>query len=152
MDNTDNQQLTYSESSKSLSISGGNSVILGTLVAFRAEKINPAGSVGTEVPLVFETVRYNDGLAYNNTTGEFLAPTDGIFTFNVRYDAAIGAKISLYLNGQLYEVLADVLSNSGAVYRSITMKLAMNNIIKVIVSTGIATQSGTGSFSGYKVY
>jgi hypothetical protein len=151
MDNTDNQTISYTQSNNSLTISNGNTISLGSMVAFRAEKINPTGPVGTEVPLVFETVRYNDGLAYNNTTGEFLAPTDGIYTFNVRYDAAIGAKISLYLNGQLYEIIADVLSNSGAVYRSITMKLAMNNIIKVIVSTGIATQSGTGSFSGFKV-
>ena len=152
MDNTDNQSLTYNSSNNSLTIANGNTVSLGNMVAFRAEKINPAGSTGTEVPLVFEAVRYNDGLAYNNTTGEFTVPVDGIYTFNVRYDAAIGAKMSLFLNGQTYEIIADVISNSGAVYRSITMKLAMNNIIKVVVSTGIASQSGTGSFSGYKVY
>lgn len=152
MDNTDNQTLTYSSSNNSLAIANGNTVSLGNIVAFRAEKVNPAGSTGTEVPLIFEVVRYNDGLAYNNATGEFLAPSDGIYTFNVRYDAAIGAKVTLYLNGQPYEIIADVLSNSGAVYRSITMKLTMNNTIKVIVSTGIATQSGTGSFSGFKVY
>jgi hypothetical protein len=146
------QNLSYNESTHTLSISNGTGAVLGNLVAFRAEKVNPAGSTGTEVPLVFETVRYNDGSAYNNSTGEFVAPSDGIYTFNIRYDAAIGAKVSLYLNAQLYEIIADVLSNSGAVYRSITLKLTMNNTIKVIVSTGIASQSGTGSFSGYKVY
>ena len=152
MDDTDNQTLTYNSTDKSLTISNGNTVSLESLVAFRAEKTNPAGSTGNDIPLVFETVRYNDGSAYNNLTGEFIAPTAGIYTFNIRYDAAIGAKMSLFLNGQPYEIIADVLSNSGAVYRSITMKLAINDIIKVVVSTGIATQSGTGSFSGYKVY
>ena len=151
LDNTDNQTLSYNSSNNSLTILNGNTVSLGSMVAFRAEKVNPAGSTGTEVSLVFEVVRYNDGLAYNNTTGEFVAPSDGIYTFNVRYDAAIGAKISLYINGQPYEIIADLLSNSGAVYRSITLKLAVNSTIKVVVSTGIATQSGTGSFSGFRV-
>jgi hypothetical protein len=102
--------------------------------------------------LIFDVIRYNDGLAYNNTTGEFIAPFDGIYTFNVRYDALIGAKVSVYLNGQPYEIVADVISNSGAVYRSITMKLSKNDIVKVLVNTGIGTQTGTGSFSGFKVY
>jgi hypothetical protein len=151
LDNTDNQTLSYNSSDNSLTIANGNSVSLGSMVAFRAEKINPAGATGNDIPLVFETVRYNDASAYNNTTGEFIAPNAGIYTFNVRYDAAIGAKVSLFLNGQLYEIIADVLSSSGAVYRSVTMKLAANDVIKVVVNTGIASQSGTGSFSGYRV-
>lgn len=146
------QNLSFNSSTNSLTISSGNSVVLGSMVAFRAEKVNPNGSVGNDIPLVFETIRYNDGGAYNGTTGEFTAPFDGIYTFNVRYDASLGAKINIYLNGQPYEIIADVLSSSGAVYRSITMKLSMSNKVKVIVSTGIASQIGTGSFSGYKVY
>jgi hypothetical protein len=122
------------------------------MIDFRAEKTNPAGAYGNDIPLIFDVIRYNDGLAYNNTTGEFIAPFDGIYTFNVRYDALIGAKVSVYLNGQPYEIVADVISNSGAVYRSITMKLSKNDIVKVLVNTGIGTQTGTGSFSGFKVY
>ena len=38
LDNTDNQGLTYSESSNTLTIDRGNSVTLGSMVAFRAEK------------------------------------------------------------------------------------------------------------------
>jgi hypothetical protein len=122
------------------------------MVAFRAEKINPVGPTGVEVPLVFDIIKNNDGLAYNNATGEFTAPVDGIYTFNVRYDAALGATISIFLNGQLYEKVADAISSSSAVHRSITMKLSVNSIIKVFVNTGMATQTGTGSFSGFKVY
>ena len=152
LDNTDNQTLEYSDSTNSLSIDGGNSVTLGRMVAFRAEKVIPVGSTGTEVPLVFDVIRYNDGLAYNSTTGEFTAPIDGIYTFNVRYDAALGATISIYLDGQLYEKIADAISSSSAVHRSITMKLIEDNKIKVIVNTGMADKIGTGSFSGFKVY
>ncbi len=151
LDNTDSQTLNYNSSNNSLTISNGNTVSLGSMVAFRAEKINPAGPTGNDIPLVFETIRYNDAAAYNNSTGEFVAPGKGIYTFNVRYDAAIGAKVSLFLNDQLYEIVADVLSSSGAVFRSITMKLDVNDSVKVVVNTGIASQSGTGSFSGYRV-
>lgn len=152
LDNTDNQGLNYNESTNTLSIDRGNSITLGSMVAFRAEKNNSAGPTGNEVTMIFDIIRYNDGLAYNNSTGEFVAPFDGIYTFNVRYDADLGANMSIFLNGQVYEKIAEAISSSGAVYRSITMKLSATNVVKVVVKTGIATQSGTGSFSGYRVY
>lgn len=151
LDDKDNQGLTYSESTNTLSIDRGNSVTLGSMVAFRAEKNIPAGT-GAEETMVFDNIKFNDGLAYNNLTGEFVAPFDGIYTFNIRYNADLGAKMSIYLNGQLYEIIAEAISSSGAVFRSITIKLAATNIVKVVVNKGMAAQSGTGSFSGYKVY
>jgi hypothetical protein len=36
--------------------------------------------------------------------------------------------------------------------RSVTMKLSATNTVSVVVYTGLATQTGTGTFSGYKVY
>lgn len=152
MDNTDNQNLSFDPSTNTLSIDRGSSVVLGSTVAFRAEKTNPAGPIGTAVTLIFDVVRYNDALGYNSTTGEFTAPFNGIYTFNIRYDAAFGAQVSLFLNGVVYEIMADAITNSSAVFRSITMKLSTNNVVKVVVNTGNAIQAGTGSFSGYKVY
>lgn len=145
------QNLEFDQSSNTLSISSGNSVVLGNMVAFRAEKINPAGPTGPEITLICDVIRYNDGTAYNNSTGEFVAPIDGVYTFNVRYDAEFGGKISIFLNGQLFEKIAEAIPSNGAVFRSITMKLSTTNIVKVVVSTGLI-QTGTGSFSGFRVY
>jgi hypothetical protein len=152
LDNTDNQTISYSAATNTITLTNGGSVNLGSMVAFRAEKTNPAGSIGPEVTMIFDGVIYNDGSGYNSTTGEFITPIDGIFTFNVRYDAELGAKITIFLNGIQYEKVAEAISGSGAVYRSITMKLSVNDTVKVVVNTGMALQTGTGSFSGFRVY
>jgi len=152
-DNTDNQTLTYSEAanSKTLQISGGNTVTLDNMVAFRAEK-NLVGGVDGLSVLICDFVKYNNGSAYNNTTGEFIVPSSGIYTFNVRYDAAIGSAIYVYVNNSEYEKLAEGISSSGPVHRSITLKLALGDIVKVVINDGMDTQTGKGSFSGFRVY
>lgn len=151
-DNTDNQSLGYNAETYSLTLTGSSPVSIGSLIAFRAEKTIAAGTTGAEVTLIFDEESYDDGSAYDNTSGEYIVPVDGIYTFNVRYDAALGAKVSIYLNGDLYERVADAISSSAAVYRSITMKLVAGNKVKVVVNTGMATETGTGSFSGFRVY
>lgn len=152
-DNTDSQTLTYSEASnsKTLQISGGNTVTLENMVAFRAEK-NAIGGIDGLATLVCDVIKYNEGLSYNNTTGEFSTPVNGIYTFNVRYDAAIGSAIYLYINGSEFEKLAEGISTSGPVHRSITLKLLAGDIVKIVVNDGMDTQTGKGSFSGFRVY
>jgi len=158
MDNTDNQQLTYSESSKSLSISGGNSVTLGTLVAFRAQK-----SIASSAPMPLsnidflpDQVEYNDGSGLNIGTGEFTAPSTSIYTFDVKYiepgDGGAGRKLMLFKNGNLYDYLESVISAGSTISRTITIKLVASDKIKVVIYTGTGTGIGTGTFSGYKVY
>ncbi len=152
-DNTDNQTLTYSEASdsKTLQISGGNTVIMENMVAFRAEK-NAIGGIDGLATLICDVIKFNEGLSYNNTTGEFSTPINGIYTFNIRYDAAIGSAIYLYINGSEFEKLAEGISTSGPVHRSITLKLSSGDIVKIVVNDGMDIQTGKGSFSGFRVY
>ncbi len=66
-DNTDSQQLSYSEANNSLAITGGNSVTLGTLTAFRAKKTLTTSAAITNVNVDFipDNIEYNDGSGLN---------------------------------------------------------------------------------------
>jgi hypothetical protein len=56
------------------------------------------------------------------------------------------------LNGSYYETLNSGITGGSTITRQITMKLSVGNTVKVIVNVGTGYDSGTGSFSGYKVY
>ena len=156
MDNTDNQQLTYSESSKSLSISGGNSVTLGTMIDFRAKKQT------SETGLLFMTdydfkagdIDYMDGTGYDVTSGVFTASTSGIYTFIVSFNATgtgDSRALKIFLNGGLFEILNSGITATTSMTRSITMKLIQGDKVKVIINTGGSTETGTGTFAGFRV-
>ncbi len=157
MDNTDNQQLAYSESSKLLSITGGNSVTIGTLIAFRAKKITSETGLtaSTDYDFITPEIIYNDGSGFDEKTGIFTAPVPGIYTFIIGYNATgtFGSReLKLYLNGSIYETLNTDINGGSSLTRSITIKLIALDKVKVLFNTGAAKESGTGSFSGYKVY
>jgi hypothetical protein len=156
LDDTDKQQLNYNESTKSLSIDRGNRVTLGTMVAFRAKKqTSIAASSMTDVTFLPTTVEYNNGLGYNSTSGEFTASIDGIYTFSINYfsDGSGGSrKLTLYLNTGVYEEIAADISSMTLTLRSLTMKLLAGDVVKLVINTGASSQTGTGSFSGFKVY
>jgi hypothetical protein len=155
-DNTDNQILTYTESNNTLAISGGNSVTLGSMVAFRAKKLlTVTASSMTDVTFLPSTIEYNDGLSFNSLSGEFTATVMGIYTFNINYfaDGSGGSrKLMIFLNSSWYEDLAVEIASGTLTSRSLTMKLNSGDHIKLMINTGTSTQTGTGSFSGYKVY
>jgi hypothetical protein len=158
-DNTDNQTLTYSESAntKTLQISGGNTVILGNTVAFRAKNTSsdPAASM-SNITLTYDNYDYNIDDYLNLSTGVFTVPEDGIYTFNITYyaDGSGGSReLSIYVNSVLYDKLAiDIGSGITIPVHSVTLKLSAMNTVTVAVYTGTATQTGTGSFSGFRVY
>lgn len=157
LDNTDNQQLTYSESTNTLSISGGNSVIIGNMVAFRAKK-----TISTSAPMplsnvdfIPDQIEYNDGSGINSTTGEFTAQNTGIYSFDIKYLApgsGDGRMIMIYKNGNLYETLGTGISSGSVLFRTQNLKLNSADKVKLVIHTGTGTDIGTGSFSGYKVY
>ena len=157
LDNTDKQQLAYNDSTRSLSIERGNSVTLGTIIAFRAKNAaSDIASLASYPIMTYDAVDYNIGNYLNASTGIFTAPVDGIYTFNVSYYAdgtGDGREIDIYVNSVLYEKLALSIAGGTTVpVRSITMKLSAKNTVSVVVYTGLATQTGTGTFSGYKVF
>lgn len=151
------QTLTYNEASRALTISGtgGNTVSLGTEVAFRARNASsdPAPTM-TNVTMAYDATDYNVGNGLNASSGVFTAPMDGIYTFDIGFLAeGTGSirEIAIYLNSALYEKLAIDLSQNNIVHRSVTMRLSATNYVSVVIYTGTATQTGTGSFSGFKV-
>jgi hypothetical protein len=157
MDNTDNQQLTYIESSKSLLISGGNSVTLGTPISFRAKKTSSETepTFMSDYDFIAGTLDYNDGSAYDYSTGVFTVPYSGIYTFNVSYTATGTGDsriLKIFLNGSLYEILNNVIAAGSSITRQITMKLAVGDKVKVIINVGTGFETGQGSISGFKVY
>ena len=128
------------------------------MVAFRAQK-----AIATSAPMplsnidfISDQVEYNDGAGLNTGTGEFTAPSTGIYTFDVKYtdpnDGGAGRRLMLFKNGNLYEYLESAISVNSTLSRSLTIKLNTSDKIKVVVYTGTGTGIGTGTFSGYKVY
>jgi hypothetical protein len=157
LDNTDNQTLSYNSSTYTLSLTNGGSVTLGSMIAFRAKKStsDTEPTFMTDYDFIAGTVDYNDGGAYDNITGIFNAPSAGIYSFNVSYNAIGSADsriLKISLNGSLYEILNSGITAGSSLTRQITMKLAASDKVKVIINIGTGFDSGTGSFSGYRVY
>ena len=157
LDNTDSQQLSYNESDKTLSITNGNPVTLGSIIAFRTKKLvsKLASSMDT-ITFIPETIEYNDGDFFNEITGEFVAPVTGIYCFNISYfaDGTGGSRtLSLYYKSTLYEDIAiEIASGTFIPTKSITLKVNVGEMVKLVIYTGTSTQTGTGSFSGFRVY
>jgi len=156
-DNTDNQLLTYSEANNSLSVSGGNSVVLGNMVAFRVKKTESTSAPMplSNVDFVPDQVEYNDGNGIKATTGEFTALYTGIYSFDIKYVApgsGDGRMVMIYKNGNLYETLGTNISSGSILFRTLTLKLTASDKFKLVIHTGTGTEIGTGTFAGYKVY
>lgn len=157
MDNTDNQTLSYDSLKYSLSVTNGNTVKLGRIIAFRAKKTSSETGLSfmTDYDFLSGYIEYNDGLAYDGLTGVFSAPTGGIYAFNISYNATGSGDsrvLKIYLNGGLYEILNSGITSNSSLTRSITMKLITGDKVKVIINTGTSTETGTGAFSGFRVY
>ena len=151
------QTLIYTEGTNELEISGGNKITIGSLVAFRAKNMSSdVASINSFPTLKYDLVDYNIGSHLSPADGVFKAPFEGIYTFNVSYYAdgsGDGREITIHVNDEPYEKLAlSVGAGSTVTVRSVTMKLNVNNTVKVVVYTGLANQTGTGTFSGFKVY
>ena len=150
------QTLSYDESTKALTISNGNSVTLGNTIAFRTTKtISTAAPAAVDVTFIGTSTSYNDGGGYNSTTGEFTAPASGIYTFTMSYNAdgtGGSRELKLYLNSSLYDYFAVEIASASIVSgKSITLKLTAGDVVKAVVFTGVSTQTGSGTFCGFRI-
>jgi len=153
---TDNQNLSYDIETKTLTIEDGNHVRLDSIVAFRARNlISDIAPQISDVTMTYDTPDLSVGGGFNAGTGVFTAPADGIYTFNVSYyaDGAGGSReVSIYVNSAPYEKIeVEITSGTTITVRSVTIRLSKGNTVSVVIYTGTATQTGTGSFAGYKV-
>jgi hypothetical protein len=153
---TDDQKLLYNRDSKVLQIESGNTVRLDTIIAFRARNlISDIAPQISNVTMTYDEPDLSIGGGFDAGTGVFTAPADGIYTFNISYYAdgtGSGRELAIYVNSAPYEKLAiDIITGNTVPVRSVTIRLSRGNTVSVNIYTGTATQTGTGSFAGYKV-
>jgi hypothetical protein len=152
----DNQQLQYVDSTRLLSIDNGNSVTLGTMVAFRAKKqIAETGLPAVDYGFITPIIDYNDGSGFEGSTGVFTAPLPGIYTFVVGFTASSVddmKSLKIFLNGVIFETLNTGISRGSSLTRTVTMKLITGDKVKVMINPGLSAETGTGTFSGFKVF
>jgi C1q domain len=115
---------------------------------------------------------YNDGNAFNTSTGQFVAPAAGLYHFDVKIFFTLPAvsgfnySFRLYVNGSFYPgtVLGDVWDSSigvgNTIAGSFNLKLNVNDRVDVHLFQSSGSDltilgfpsSGASTFSGYRVY
>jgi hypothetical protein len=156
LDNTDNQKLTLEEDS--IRISGGNAVYISELKNpesnyFYAEKttVNTVPVVN-DVDLVFNEERIDQGGIYNHTYGIFEPVSTGLYSFYFTYNAKTTQKISIFVNGGVYDVLLQSAPADAKVRYAFMLYLTEDDWVKMVVNSGASTEIGTATFTGFKVY
>ena len=155
---TDDQQLSYSATNRTLSLTNSTPVVFPGEVAFRARKLisDRVQNPGSNVILTYDTPDLGIGGGFDPATGVFAVPADGIYTFNISYIADGGEgdarRVFLYVNSALFETIATKIDQNATVFvKSVTARLSVGNAVTVVINTGTGVQTGTGTFSGYKV-
>jgi hypothetical protein len=149
LDNTDNQSLEIS--GYNLEISGGNTInIRPEIFAFRAlmnASETPLPS-GQSTYLIFNEEKLDMGNCYNN--GEFIAPVEGLYYFDLFYQYATGQSIEIYVNGSQYE---QVIPGQAIPFNyPFILKLNAGNNIKIRLKTSVTSIPQAGVFSGYRIH
>jgi hypothetical protein len=153
---TDDQKLTYNQGTRTLSLTNSDPVVLGSEIAFRAKNTSsdPAAQL-TEVTMTYDSPDLSIGGGFDPGTGAFTAPATGIYTFNFSYfaDGTGGSReILIFKEGALYEKMAvEVASLTTVPVRSVTMRLLATQKVEIKIFTGAARETGTGTFSGFRV-
>lgn len=150
------QNLSYVQSSNTLTISKGNSVIISNTIGFKAKRsISMTGlNINMTYPFINAEAEFIESSCYNTGSGNFTAPSAGIYTFYITYKAdgsGSSRAMNLLKNGAIYEVLNGDISSGTELFKWVIMKLNTGDVISLTIFTGNATVSGTGSFLGYRV-
>lgn len=153
---TDDQQLSYDPATRILSLTNSTPVTMPAEVAFRAKNTSsdPAAQLA-EVTMTYDSPDLSIGGGFDPGTGVFTAPVTGIYTFNFSYfaDGTGGSReVLIFKEGALYEKMAvDINSLTTVPVRSVTMRLLATQKVEVKIYTGAARETGTGTFSGFRV-
>ena len=154
------QTLSYDQDNSQLTLNnGGGMVTINRMVAFRAGIASTVNLIhNTAVDLVFEQVSgvyYNEGGSYNSSTGGFVVPYNGIYSFSVSINLPTYSSLIVEVGGVAYETLIGPTGTTGGTFKeSITMKLNKGDVVNVAVlqTNGYPIPYNfSGYFSGYRV-
>ncbi len=154
-DDTDEQ--TISLESDSIRISGGNAINITGLVNpqsiyFYADKTTVSNvSPLSDIYLIFNEEKADNGNVYNHHSGDFNAPFTGLYSFYFIYDALQTQKISIYINNSLYDELVGNAGNE-TVRCSFMLYLTQGDIVNMVVNSGSSDEVGEATLTGFKVY
>ncbi|KAK3084572.1 hypothetical protein FSP39_015644, partial [Pinctada imbricata] len=133
-----------------------------TRVSFYAHLSKNLAGIGVHHPIVFDTVRYNDGNAYNKVDGEFTANVPGTYFFIWTISARDRTymETELVVNGVVFgHVIGDAADHDdwGVATGFVIVRLNLNDTVWIRsgpVNNGQLTGTGYGttSFGGYLLY
>ncbi|TFH33089.1 MAG: hypothetical protein E4G95_10030, partial [Bacteroidia bacterium] len=151
------QELNFDQENNTLTITGGNSVSLGELVAFKVN-LNTTISLPSNTPytVVFPIIIYNDGDKYNDLNGIFTATEKGNYAFYLTLNLPFQAcSASISVDGN-EELLIGPTSSGGEYKVYSTMRLLGTEQVSIVVrqTNGfpITTFNISGTFSGFRVF
>jgi len=154
-DNTDNQTISLVDDS--IRISGGNAIDVSQLINpqniyFYADKTTISTvTPSTDIYLIFNEERVDEGSAYNHVTGTFSTLASGLYSFYFIYTAKFSQKVSIYVNNGEYDLLYTA-SQDEKVRRSFMLFLTAGDIVNMVVNSGLDTEIGEATLTGFKVY
>lgn len=147
LDNTDNQQLSFSNGQLSLT-NGGSVNIRENLIAFRATRIASGTTSPITTILAFNTELMDTYNAYDPTSGTFTVPTSGagIYYFTVSYNYASSYQVlKVMVNATVVETLQYFPTYS------FMLLLNVGDSVNIQIVNPSDFSFGYGSFMGYRL-
>jgi len=161
LDDTDDQQISYDSGTNILSLENGGTSDLSDLrniplVGFRALK--ETTTLHTTIPdstvMVFGNEVFDYGGGFNETNGQFTAPSDGVYSFTVAFDYEAKQTLKVLKNEFYYDTYfgGSTTSFDGFVSFSFLIYLNESETISIQVNIDNIGTCGIGSFSGFRVH
>jgi len=150
------QALSFNKVTGDLTISSETPVNLNNTIGFKAKKSTTQTGLtaGVTYPFINSEAEFIEGDCYSITSGNFTAPSSGIYTFYVYYkaDGSGSARVLTMLkNEEVYEILGPDISAGTELYKWVIVRLIQGEVIRLTINTGMSTYSGSGFFLGYRV-